>query len=1497
MSRKTSGFSGSDTEETGLTASTSDSDDDGGFYDDQTMAAVKDKANCCRPCFTAACFCHFCYVLQLMIYMVVFPLWTKWLLVNPMPQKFWNAGYDPWPMVDTPIGRDLALEVKDPILMSSIPDSPASCNYSCLKDENHGAASMNFETFLTLNDSLLAANKVHTAYPVLLASSDFRDWWVVADRRHSFPAPFWRARTAGNGLGYQYVSPSSCTRPPASSLAASEEFTGTYILGCVVWSPADFAKLEAATEITDLQVATMCSSVGGVCGWGCGSNIPPERLPGCTADGTIDVTPTSIAGFQVPATAKTSFKGTVKMQECLASSPTGECMTSDQAYSHWTCHKCQYDPTPIDAMRRLTGGIPGIGGIEGIGDMPAGLADPDAGSASIGLPGVSEESGKGGVQIYTSLPRVKVHVSGAELPQGTRIFTQPRFFLLSSSVKTKGLWHKLYMNPSNQVRPPVPLDAQGKPIISKKKKAAEEDAEKVAVQDPVLRQAMTTSADSRVDIRPDWCFGSQGPLYLVACAVNGSIYSKNFQDFKAGQTVAPPPFNDRCVAVSGRCGYACQARQYPMANCSADGHILQEALVSKILPRTNNLFEVRVFVYLLLLGFSVRVLLLCPGVFSSYSHDRKYKTHMTSDLGYVAVNVLTTSESKHTVLRSLIGGVSCMPNDARCHYHVVVVDEGHRAELKLVWEKLNRVIESIPNVAGHRFEENVRKFFRVWVEETKNLTLKDLKDGFPGSVDDKVLQKISGRKAYDRILEENGWKNIFGQGLQRLDAAIAELQQELGMEQTPDDISEKYLQIWPRGSEDIGRDDVAERKFGTLRLHYLARAKPKEDERTLKTAHVAPGTWYYKVTESTPNHHWLDHRGKAFEMVYGIEEEEAGKYAVPVQSCRGKVGGINFAVNYLHVEAHKRDNLYPDKRDTSKRLFSICDANHQYQPDFFHTTIPYFFDHDSLLEDISFTQCPKHYATVKDQSDYLDSNNAQFFRLTSIIRNNCGGVSASATNSTWLLTRKAENSVWDVAVRRVRDKTTKHRSEEYVEYRTFQENVTIQGFGRLSKVLTGSRSQFINRRLSFGMARDPLQHLAEVQRSIEGDVVLSMQTFLGGFKNGVGMLWCTVGAFIAFVISLISLVTKKSPEWRIVQWGWIPKDWSDRAMAPLKDWLQTRSVVFDNQYFQQDPELLQDYMNMTLQFITWVVSLVLVFVIVTLVTNYMKCLHRLCGYQGSWPSEMRWWGRLMILMDLLTYFFWFWSCFFWIGFNYYNIFADRTYHFSPVGMFIFMLVIQVLSWGMIIAVTMRQQLLASMEANEVVGLTLDNMWRSTQLFYMTAPLLAYSIIKGVQDYTRYRFYGQDISHWVGTAASPGSGDERSEMTIALVKYWTLLLEIGAIAAWIYFAAVSSHQQGSLASCIIITLVALDVLHPCAYLWVGTTKMTAEKAKLLSWYAALTSKGWWAYSIQSFILNATLSGCFKYLGPLSMLALPLLTLIMPYVGVNQAFMMVATISNR
>lgn len=64
---------------------------------------------------------------------------------------------------------------------------------------------------------------------------------------------------------------------------------------------------------------------------------------------------------------------------------------------------------------------------------------------------------------------------------------------------------------------------------------------------------------------------------------------------------------------------------------------------------------------------------------------------------------------------------------------------------------------------------------------------------------------------------------------------------------------------------------------------------------------------------------------------------------------------------------------------------------------------------------------------------------------------------------------------------------------------------------------------------------------------------------------------------------------------------------------------------------------------------------------------------------------------------------------------------------------------------MIIAASMRSSLQASMETNEVIFLSMDNVWRSTQSLYVTLPLHLYSLIKASEDYLRYHFYGADVT--------------------------------------------------------------------------------------------------------------------------------------------------------
>merc|ERR1711904_147012 len=100
----------------------------------------------------------------------------------------------------------------------------------------------------------------------------------------------------------------------------------------------------------------------------------------------------------------------------------------------------------------------------------------------------------------------------------------------------------------------------------------------------------------------------------------------------------------------------------------------------------------------------------------------------------------------------------------------------------------------------------------------------------------------------------------------------------------------------------------------------------------------------------------------------------------------------------------------------------------------------------------------------------------------------------------------------------------------------------------------------------------------------------------------------------------------------------------------------------------------------------------------------------------------------------------------------------------------------VLTWGLILSASARNKLAESTSANEVFFLSLTNIWRTTQLFYMTAPLTLYSIIMGTRDFIRHRMFGEDISFW-------GGGD-RGAVSKSIVQWWTLLSVLACVVTWV-----------------------------------------------------------------------------------------------------------------
>jgi hypothetical protein len=271
------------------------------------------------------------------------------------------------------------------------------------------------------------------------------------------------------------------------------------------------------------------------------------------------------------------------------------------------------------------------------------------------------------------------------------------------------------------------------------------------------------------------------------------------------------------------------------------------------------------------------------------------------------------------------------------------------------------------------------------------------------------------------------------------------------------------------------------------------------------------------------------------------------------------------------------------------------------------------------------------------------------------------------------------------------------------------------------------------------------------------------------------------------------------------------------------------------------------------------------------------------------------WARLLITMDNLTYFLWFWTAFFWVGFNYYAVFFRRYYHFDADGMVLFSWMMQVLSWSMVISSTCRYRMDQSMAANEVFFLSLTNIWRTTQLFYITAPLTAYSIVMGTSDFLKNRMLGVDISYWLG-------GD-RGAVSKAMTQWWTLFLVVAMIVTQILFWA-DLLPHADVVGVFIVTFIGLDVMHPCAFLWLGTEAEKLPKppaADLPAWQRCLRRTlqltfcgAFWRNCMRKLVFHPRTAMCVQWIGPLQNVLMPILTMWMPELGINNALLLLASV---
>lgn len=696
-------------------------------------------------------------------------------------------------------------------------------------------------------------------------------------------------------------------------------------------------------------------------------------------------------------------------------------------------------------------------------------------------------------------------------------------------------------------------------------------------------------------------------------------------------------------------------------------------------------------------------------------------------------------------------------------------------------------------------------------------------------------------------------------------------------------------------------------------LHYIARAKPMEDERKLKVQHVAQGVWCYSVPkkpEARNKKAWLQWRQHAEEFFPGDDILNKNRYLVPLRTSRGKAGGLNFVENYLFDFHCRYENprAIMDPVRYKHAMFSIADARHQYQPDFFHETIPYFFKNaDELNPKVAFAQCPQYFQEMPDESDYLDTNNSSFFRLGCMLRNCCGGVSSCGTNGTWLIRdRRAgssgSNSMWELDDEKEMDQGF----AQVVERRFFHESCKVEDTASsLDRVVKGKYSQYVNMRLSYGMAKPPTDYLAAIQRWAEGGVVLMWQTFLGS-EQGTYMIWITFLGFLTFIVSIFFVIHGSGHPFLLGQlFKAITGD--DRIMTYFEDLAGSLAEAIVP-VLEQPESSIPAYQEMFFQVMVWAIGLVLSIIFISFITCTSYFLHHstCCGRRRAarrtrFPTCLAQWARLMITVDNITYYFWCWTAFFWVGFNYYSVWTTKTYNFYPGIMSMFSWGLAIFNYALLISASARYKMAESTTANEVFVLSLTNIWRTTQLFYITAPLTIYSIIMGTMDFSRNRMFGEDISYWVG-------GD-RGAVSKSIVQYWTLLLVGGGFFTWIaFFAGWLPEESNNVGSLLIVSFIALDVTHPCAYLWLGcqpeplpqpdkvtATGMSGQIQRCCRRMVQLLfCKAFYTNALRSFIFNPRFTGCVKWLGPMNQCLLqPVLTIFFPMIGINTALLLLST----
>uniref|UniRef100_A0A7S1QDD5 Chitin synthase n=1 Tax=Alexandrium catenella TaxID=2925 RepID=A0A7S1QDD5_ALECA len=386
-------------------------------------------------------------------------------------------------------------------------------------------------------------------------------------------------------------------------------------------------------------------------------------------------------------------------------------------------------------------------------------------------------------------------------------------------------------------------------------------------------------------------------------------------------------------------------------------------------------------------------------------------------------------------------------------------------------------------------------------------------------------------------------------------------------------------------------------------------------------------------------------------------------------------------------------------------LFAIFDARHQPTPEYFKEVLPKFFKRVATPGDSYSTRYELDYlvgfAQVPQTFAKLDIVDDALDTNNGMMFNMLNLV----RNNCGAVTSCGTNSTWQVdAPAKIPD--------EFFDART-----KIEDTATSHRVFLGKRrSVYVNSPCVIGIAKRNARYLGAVARWSEGAVQLFWVTLLGDRK----MIWAVAYQLLYLGMIFTTLILCRLR----------PMDdyWPLWEETPYLSYFRGRVLDFDRT-------------GATIHAIEGALVWVMILLVNFLVFALARCLF------GATAIV-----RHVVMLDNLTYFWSTGAAFFWVGLNFYMIFSGSIpFEYDIQSWMLWLLSIKVLQY--ILTYLMK----AKGDCKEA------SIWRSQQMFFVTAPLHQLSIVMGTMGAFVIIWRKIDKSWWT---------TDNSDQVLFLVKAWT-----------------------------------------------------------------------------------------------------------------------------